>query len=216
MTTILLADDHTIVRQGLRFLLEATTPFQVVGEAADGLEAIQATGRLQPDILILDIMMPGVNGLEVARQVRAASPATRVIILSMYGTEAYVAEALQAGVSGFVLKKSSSSDLVRAIQRVLEGEIYLSPPLDEQAISLFIADSREQPVDPYETLTHREREILHLAAEGMKSAEIARRLSISRRTVEMHRANFMHKLHLKSQNDLVRFALQHGVLHVDP
>jgi two-component system, NarL family, response regulator NreC len=215
MTTILLADDHTIVRQGLRFLIEATTEFRVIGEAADGMEAIQMVESLVPDVLIVDIMMPKLNGLQVARQVRATNPDTHIIVLSMYDTEAYVAEALQAGVSGFVLKKSTSIDLVTAIRQVLEGKLYLSPSLDEQTINTFIEHSHETPIDPYETLTPREKEILHLTADGLKSAEIATHLSISPRTVEMHRANFMRKLHLKTHNDLVRFALQRGILQFD-
>ncbi|HEY3344194.1 MAG TPA: response regulator transcription factor [Anaerolineaceae bacterium] len=215
MTTILLADDHTIVRQGLRFLLEARTGFQVLGEASDGAEAIQLVEQLHPDVLIADIMMPKMSGLEVARQVKSLSPNTRVIILSMYDTEAYVAEALQAGVSAFVLKKSTSSDLVQAVHQVLDGQLYLSPPLNESDVQAFIERSHETPQDPYETLTVREREILHLAAEGMKSADIAVRLSISPRTVEMHRANFMHKLHLKTHTDLVRFAVQHGIVQIE-
>lgn len=215
MTTILLADDHTIVRQGLRSLLETATEFQVLGEAADGQEALRLAASLHPDVLLADIMMPRLNGLEVARQVRSVSPATRVIILSMYDTEAYVAEALQAGVAGFVLKKSTSSELIEAIRQVLAGRVYLSPPLEESAVRAFIERARESPADPYEMLTHREREILQLTAEGLKSAEIAARLLISPRTVEMHRANFMRKLHLKTQNDLARYAISRGIVHLD-
>jgi two-component system, NarL family, response regulator NreC len=215
MTTVLLADDHNIVRQALRLLLEASTEYQVVGEAADGLQAIQMVEELQPDVLIADIMMPAMTGLEVARRVRTLAPHTRVVILSMYDTEAYVAEALQAGVSGFVLKKSTSSDLLQALHQVQEDRLYLSPPLDEAAVQSFIERSRETPIDPFDTLTAREREILHLTAQGMTSAEIGERLSISRRTVEMHRANFMHKLRLKNHTELVHFALQHGLLEFD-
>jgi DNA-binding NarL/FixJ family response regulator len=215
MTTILLADDHTIVRQGLRFLLEATTDFIVIGEAEDGLEAIHAVESLQPDVLIVDIMMPKLNGLKVAREVKSIRPETRIIVLSMYDTEAYVAEALQAGVAGFVLKKSTSKDLVDAIHQVLSGKLYLSSPINETVIHAFIERSHESPLDPYETLTPREREIFQLTADGLKSSEIAAQLSISPRTVEMHRANFMRKLHLKTQNDLVRFALQHGIVTID-
>jgi two-component system, NarL family, response regulator NreC len=214
LTTILLADDHNLVRQGLRFLLEATTQYQVVGEAGDGREAVRLVELLQPDILIVDILMPELNGLQVARQARTLSPHTRLIILSMYDAEAYVAEALQAGISAFVLKKSTSSDLIEAIHQVLEGKIYLSPPLDEKTVHTFIEHSRETPLDLYETLTPREREILVLAADGLKSSEIAATLSISPRTVEMHRANFMRKLYLKTNTDLIRFAVQRGILQL--
>jgi two-component system, NarL family, response regulator NreC len=215
MTTILLADDHTIVRQGLRFLLEATTEFSVIGEAEDGIEAIHAVETLRPDVLIVDIMMPRLNGLKVAREVKSTHPETQIIVLSMYDSEAYVAEALQAGVSGFVLKKSSSIDLVNAIHQVLQGKLYLSSPINETVIRAFIDHSHETPLDSYETLTPREREIFQLTADGLKSSEIANQLSISTRTVEMHRANFMRKLHLKTQNDLMRFALQHGIVVID-
>jgi two-component system, NarL family, response regulator NreC len=215
MTTVLLADDHNIVRQALRLLLEATTDYQVVGEAADGQQALQLVEQLQPDVLIADIMMPAMTGLEVARRVRTLVPHTRVVILSMYDTEAYVAEALQAGVSAFVLKKSTSSDLLQALRQVQEDRLYLSPPLDEAAVQSFIERSRETPIDPFDTLTPREREVLHLTAQGMTSAEIGERLSISRRTVEMHRANFMHKLHLKNHTELVHFAIQHGLVELD-
>ena len=145
MTTVLLADDHNIVRQALRLLLEATTEYQVVGEAADGQQALQLVEELQPDVLVADIMMPAMTGLEVARRVRTLAPHTRVVILSMYDTEAYVAEALQAGVSGFVLKKSTSSDLLQALRQVQEDRLYLSPPLDEAAVHSFIERARENP-----------------------------------------------------------------------
>jgi len=166
-------------------------------------------------VLIVDIMMPKLNGLKVAREVKSIRPETRIIVLSMYDTEAYIAEALQAGVSGFVLKKSTSSALVEAIRQVLQGKLYLSPSIDANLIQAFIERSHETPLDPYETLTRREREIFQLAADGLKSAEIAAQLSISPRTVEMHRANFMRKLHLKTHNDLVRFAVQHGIVTIE-
>lgn len=212
MTTIVLADDHHVVRQGLRALLAGQEGFHIVGEAADGLEAAQLVERLRPDVLVVDLMMPGLDGLEVIRQVRRRSPQTRIVVLSMYDNEAYVVEALRAGVSAYVLKKSTADELVHAIGQAVAGHRYLSPPLNERAIEAYKQKTRETTQDPYETLTDREREVLHLAAEGLSSAAIAARLSISARTVEMHRTNLMRKLGLRTQSDLIRYALRRGIL----
>jgi two-component system response regulator NreC len=206
MTTIALADDHHIVRQGLRRLLEDEPDFQVVGDTGDGLEA------LQPDVLVIDLAMPGLSGLEVTRQVCQRSPQTRVIILSMYANEAYVLEALKNGAAGYVLKESSGVDLVLAMREALAGRRYLSPPLSEHAIEAYLKKVDTGPPDPYETLTAREREVLHLAAEGHTNNQIAKRLSISPRTVETHRANLMRKLGLNNHAELIRYALGRGIL----
>ena len=215
MTTILLADDHRIVRQGLRALLEAEPDFSLVGETGDGLEAIQLAERLQPDIIVLDLMMPGISGLEATRQIGDNCPQTRIIILSMHADEAYVLETLRNGASGYVLKDSSADDLVRAVREVEAGRRYLSPPLSERAIEAYTRKAQETSMDPYEELTNREREVLHLAAEGHSSTEIAERLSISSRTVETHRANMMRKLDLHSQTDLIRYALKRGIIPME-
>ena len=215
MTTILLADDHRIVRQGLRALLEAEPDFSLVGETGDGLEAIQLAERLQPDVIVLDLMMPCINGLEATRQISDNCPQTRVIILSMHADEAYVLEALRNGASGYVLKDSSADDLVRAVREVEAGRRYLSPPLSERAIEAYTRKAQETSLDPYEKLTNREREVLYLAAEGHSSTEIAERLSISSRTVETHRANMMRKLDLHSQTGLIRYALKRGIIPME-
>jgi two-component system response regulator NreC len=212
MTTIVLADDHHVVRQGLRSLLEAESDFSVVGEAGDGLEATQLVERLQPDVLVLDLMMPSLNGLEVTRQVSQRSPRTHVVILSMHPNEAYVLEALRAGAAAYVLKESTSAELVRAVREAVAGGRYLSPPLSERAIEVYMQKAKSVALDPYETLTAREREVLHLVAEGHTNAEIADRLFISRRTVETHRANLMRKLGLRTQTDLISYALRRGIL----
>lgn len=215
MTTIVLADDHHIVRQGLRALLEAEPDFSLVGETGDGLEAVQLAERLRPDVIVLDLMMPGLNGLEATRQIAARAPQTRVVILSMHANEAYVLEALRNGAAGYVLKDSSAAELVRAVREVVAGRRYLSPPLSERAIEAYIQKAQETPRDPYDTLTNREREVLHLAAQGHSSAEIAARLSLSPRTVETHRAHLMRKLGLRSQTDLIRYALQRGIIPLE-
>ncbi len=214
-TTIVLADDHGIVRQGLRALLEAEPDLTVVGEAADGLEAIRLVERLAPAVLVADVMMPGLSGLGVAREVQRHWPGTRVVILSMYANEAYVLEALRNGAAAYVLKDAGATDLVRAIREAAAGGRYLSPPLSERAIEAYIERSQAAPPDPYDTLTTREREILHLTAEGLSSTQVAGRLAISPRTVETHRANLMRKLNLRRQADLVRYALEKGIVPVE-
>lgn len=211
-TTIVLADDHVVVRQGLRALLEAEPDFAIVGEAADGLEVADLVERLKADVLILDLMLPGLNGLEVTRQVQQRSPQARIVVLSMYANEAYVLEALRNGAGAYVLKEASAADLVHAIREVMAGRRYLSPPLSESAIELYVQKAKAAPRDSYEALTTREREVLQLAAEGQSNPGIADRLGISVRTVETHRANLMHKLDLRSQTDLVRYALRRGIL----
>ena len=213
--TLLLADDHHVVRQGLRALLEAEPDFRVVGEASDGLEVPDLVERLQPRVLIVDLMMPGLNGLEVTRQVSKRSPQTRVLILSMHSNEAYVLEALRNGAAAYVLKDSSATDLVHAVREVAAGRRYLSPPLSERALDTYRQRAKEATLDIYETLTTREREVLHLAAEGHSGPEIASRLSISHRTVETHRANLMRKLGLQTQTDLVRYALRRGIIPME-
>ena len=215
VTTILLADDHHVVRQGLHALLEAEPDFSIVGEAADGLQVLEQVERLRPDVLVLDLMMPGLNGLEVMREITRRSLRTRVVILSMHSNEAYVLQALRSGVAGYVLKESTASDLAQAVREAAAGKRYLSPPLSERAIEVYLEKAQMTTLDAYETLTSRERQILHLVAEGLGNSEIAARLSISPRTVETHRANVMRKLNLHSQTDLIRYALRKGILPMD-
>jgi DNA-binding NarL/FixJ family response regulator len=214
--SILLADDHQVVRLGLRALLEAEADFKVVGETADGLEAKALVERLKPDVLIADLMMPGLNGLEVIRQVSQLSPDTRVIVLSMHMNEAYVLEALRNGAAAYVLKQSNIIDLVKAVRDVMGGLSYLSPELSQRAIEAYRQKAEQVASDPYDRLTTREREVLQLAAEGRTSAEIAEKLVISQRTVEMHRSNMMRKLGLGNQSDLVRYAVWRGILPSEP
>lgn len=210
MTSVMLADDHTILRQGLRTLLEKD--FQVVAETGDGLEVVDLAERLQPDVLVLDLMMPGLNGIDASREISRRSPKTRIVILSMHSDEAYVVEALRNGVSGYVLKGSDTSELVHAIHECAEGRHYLSPPLSERVIQGYVQKFESTMVDPYETLTARERQVLHLAAEGLGNPDIATRLSISTRTAETHRANLMNKLSLHSQAELIRYAMRKGIM----
>lgn len=211
-TTVVLADDHAIVRQGLRAVLEATSEFAVVGEVADGLQVPDVVERLGPNVLVLDLMMPGLNGLEITRQVRKRCPQTRVVILSMHADEAYVLEAIRNGAAGYVLKDASMTEIAQAVREVAAGRRYLSQPLSERAIEAYAEKAQAAPLDFYETLTTREQEVLQLSAEGHSSTEIGARLGISPRTADTHRANLMRKLGLQGQTDLVRYALRRGIL----
>jgi len=212
--TLLLADDHPIVRQGLRHLLEREPEFHIVGEAGDGVEALQLVERLKPDILILDVMMPGLNGLEVLRQTKKISPSTDTIILTMQSADAYLIEALKIGVAGYLLKETGPGELIDAVREVLRGNRFLSANLAQR-----FQDGEPRfgdiPSDAYRTLTARERQILQLTVEGLTSGEIGDKLRISPRTVEEHRSNLTNKLGIKHQADLVRFAIKHGLLSME-
>jgi DNA-binding NarL/FixJ family response regulator len=210
--TVLLADDHPIVRQGLRHLFEDEPDMVIVGEASDGLQAVQLAEKYKPNVLILDIMMPDLNGLEVLRQVKERSPGTSNIVLSMQSADVYVVEALKAGALGYVLKETGPSELLSAVQRVIGGQRYLSPRISERLIDVLLENTRRLPADPYQSLTNREREVLQMAAEGLSTSEIAKRLSISPRTAEIHRGRMMNKLALHNQTDLIRYALKRGIL----
>lgn len=216
MIKIVLADDHRIVREGFRALLASQKDFQIIGETGDGLEAIRLVEQLKPDVLVIDILMPSLSGLEVTRQVTQRVTNTRVVILSMHSNEAYVLQALKNGASGYVLKDATSAELIRGVREAVAGRRYLSPPLSERAIEAYLQKARTtETLDRYETLTTREREILHLSAEGHTNAEIAAKLFISPRTVETHRANVMHKLSLRTHTDLIRYALQRGLISLE-
>lgn len=211
-TAIVLADDHHIVRKGLRTLLEAEGDLDVIGEEADGLKVADLVERLRPGVLLLDIQMPGLNGLEITRQIVQRALKTRVVILSMHANETYVREALRYGAHGYVLKDANPSEMVEAVREVSAGRRYLSRALTERAINAYAENAQTAPSDAYDTLTTREREVLQLAAESSSATEIAARLGISPRTVETHRENLMRKLGLLSQTDLIRYALRRGIL----
>jgi two-component system, NarL family, response regulator NreC len=206
--SIVLADDHPVVRRGMRTLLESQADFSIMGEAGDGLETVRLVERLRPDVLVLDLMMPGLSGLEVLRIARQRSPQTRTVVLSMYSSNAFIAEALKNGSTGYVLKGCTEENLIRSVREAAEGRRFLSPQVSEIAIDAYIAQAQPGAFDPHETLTAREREVLQLAAEGKTCSEIAGRLHISQRTAENHRASLMRKLGLQNQTQLVRYALR--------
>ena len=209
--TVILADDHPIVRQGLRHLLEAESNLRVVGEASNGLEAVQLVEKLRPNVLVVDLVMPELNGREVLKQVKERSPGTCCIVLSMQSAEVYVVEALKAGALGYVLKETGPSELVNALHQVISGQRYLSPGISEESIDALLETAQKSTPDPYQTLTNREREVFQMAAEGKTATEIAKVLSISPRTAELHRGRMMSKLGLHSQTELVRYAVRRGI-----
>lgn len=203
------------MRQGLRALLEKEEDISVVGEAADGVEATQLVERLQPNLLVVDLMMGGLNGIEVVRHVKKLSPKTRVVVLSMHGDEAYVREALRAGAKAYVIKDAIADDLVHAIKEAMLGRRYLSPQLSEHVIEEYLNKEEGTGLKAHERLTLREREVLHLLALGSSNADIASRLCLSRRTVEAHRASMMRKLGLHNQVQLLRYVVQEGLTPTD-
>jgi two-component system, NarL family, response regulator NreC len=212
--SVLLVDDHPMIRQGLRNLLSGVSDFHIIGEASDGIEAIHKIELTKPNILVLDLMMTNLNGLEVLSQVKKLSPATHTIVFSMQSADAYIVEALRAGAAGYVLKDTGPAEIVAAIHSVLQGNRYLSERLSErlEAAELRVEDA---PLDLYQTLTTREREILQMVAEGRSSIEIGDKLVISPRTVEIHRSKLMKKLGLRNQAELIRYTIKRGILSID-
>ncbi len=211
---VVLADDHRLVRAGIRGLVEAIDGVEVVGETGDGREALALIERTRPHVALVDITLPGLNGLEVARRARAVSPGTRVVILSMHASEGYVAQALRTGVAGYLLKDSAAAELRLAIEAVLRDEIYLSPSISTTVVRSLIEGGRPLD-DPLAVLTPRQREILQLIAEGANTKEIAARLEISVKTVETHRALLMERVGIHDVPGLVRFAIRCGLVSAD-
>ena len=208
-TRILLADDHLVVREGLRSLLEAAG-FKVVGEARDGREALKLARLLEPEVTVMDIGMPGLNGVDACRELLREVPEMRIIVLTVHGEDAYVIEALRSGARGYVLKTQAGSDLVRAIGEVTQGRIYLSPSVSSAVVQAFLAGSTS-PADP---LTPREREVLQLVAEGRSTKEVAGILGVSVKTAETHRTRLMTKLDIHHTAGLVHYAIRRGLIRV--
>ena len=212
---IVLADDHALVRAGFRSLLEALAGVQVVGEAADGREALRLIGELRPDLALIDIAMPGLNGLEVVGRVAKEHPRTRVIVVSMHAQDEYVRRALVAGAAGYMLKHADGKELEMAIRAVAAGETWLSPSVSKKVVAAYSESARGGAKDPLELLTGRQREILQLIAEGHSRKEIAQRLQLSVKTVESHRAQLAERLGTRSTAELVRWAVRHGIVAPD-
>jgi len=211
VTTVALADDHVVVRQGLRLLLESDPDFVVVGEAADGIEALELVKRRKPKVLIADLMMPRLDGLATTRRLSRLKLDTRVIILTMYGDEAYLLDALESGAAGYVVKESAGADLFQAIRDVLAGRRYLSPLLSEVFTHRYLQKFRTALLKLSPTLTNRERKVLKLVLEGVSSSDIGARLKISLRTVESDLANLIGTLGPKPDHDIIRHAVKRRV-----
>ena len=210
--SVFLADDHTVVRDGLRLLLEAQGGITVVGDAADGRETVRQVKRLRPDVVVMDIAMPELNGIEAARQIRESCPATQVIILSMYADKEHISRALQAGAKGFVMKESAGKEVVEAVLTVRSGRHFLSRQISETMIDNYVHLRKTTQIkSPLEQLSPREREVLQLVVEGKSSAEIAEILHLSTKTVETYRSRLMQKLGISDLPSLVKFAIQHGL-----
>lgn len=210
---VLLADDHAVVRDGLRFLLEVQGDISVVGNAVNGRDAVRRVKELKPDVVIMDIAMPELNGIEATHQIREACPATRVLILSMHASTEHVRQALRAGAQGYLLKKSAGAEVADAVRLIHAGGSYLSPEIAGTVIADYIADSRA--TDPLETLTHRERQILQLIAEGKTSVQAAKSLFLSRKTVDTYRSRLMQKLGIHDMHGLIKFAVDRGLTSLD-
>lgn len=211
MISIIVADDHGIVREGLRRLLESEPDFEVVGEAADGREVLEAVARSSPAIVVLDITMPRLGGLETLERLRSAHPGTKVVLLSVHGDPPFVRSAIALGADGYVLKNGRAAEIVSAIRAVVNGGSYFSPAVAREIVEQ-LRTPRPASDDPFSLLSGREREVLHLVATGLSAKEVAVELSVSTKTVEAHRTSLMRKLGVRKATELVRYALRHGLI----
>jgi two-component system, NarL family, response regulator NreC len=211
---VLLADDHTIVRQGLRALLESQEDIEVVGEAEDGRQAFEKTKELVPDVVVIDITMPNLNGVEATRQIKKLNQEIKVLVLTVHDNEEYVHQILQAGASGYLLKESAVSDLVSAINAVKKGDIFLSPSISKVVVKDYIRHAVEGSgdFDSLDILTSREREVLQLIAEGHTNREVAHQLKLSVKTVDVHRSHIMEKLNIHDVTGLVKYSIRKGLI----
>ena len=213
---VFLADDHAVVREGLTLLLDTQAGITVVGEAADGRKAVRQVERLCPDVVVMDIAMPGMNGIEATAQIRNICPSTQVVILSMHSSAEHILRALRAGALGYLLKESAGKELIQAVQTVYGGRRYLSRQIAESVIDDYISGSpATQAKNLLESLSSREREVLQLVAEGKSSTEIAEVLYLSPKTIETYRSRLMHKLGISDLPSLVKFAIQHGLITLE-
>ncbi len=212
---VLVADDHTIVRKGLCSLLEGKPDIEVVGEAEDGREAVEKVEALLPDVVLMDITMPRLNGLEATRQIKRLFPQVKIVALTMYTNEEYIQQFLQAGASGYVVKQAAPAELISAIQAVYRGDSFLSPKISKAIIDEYLKRAEPAASSEQAKLTDREREVLQLIAEGYSNRDIAQKLQISIKTAGVHRTNLMEKLGFHNVTDLVKYALRKGIIRLD-
>ncbi len=209
---VLIADDHAIIRSGVRLLLETQEDMEVVGEARNGDQAVALAEKLRPNLVLMDIAMPGMTGTEATRQIKARHPEIQVLVLTMHRSDEYFFEVLKAGASGYVLKAAETNEVIAAIRSVARGEVFLHPSMVKQLLSDYLSRVKEAEDPDHPWLTTREKEILHLLAEGYSNNEIAEKLVISPSTVHTHRSNLMQKLNLNSRHELIQFARRRGLL----
>jgi DNA-binding NarL/FixJ family response regulator len=213
LTRVVLADDHSVVRQGLRAWLERSGHVQVVGEAADGREAVAIVEQLQPDVVIMDIAMPMLNGIDATAQITRRNPDTKVIILSMHADESYILRALGAGAKGYLLKESTETDVLPAVQSVRDGKPYFTPSIARLLLEDYMRSLKQNNLqDSYDLLTEREREVLQLLARGKSNKEVAQILELSPHTIDSHRTNMMQKLNLHNTAEIVLYAVRKGII----
>jgi len=212
---VLIADDHTILRQGIKALLDNQAEIEVIGEAKDGREALTLIERLLPDVVLMDIAMPGLNGLEATRRIKKKFPEIKVLVLTMYTNEEYVFQILNAGANGYLVKETAFQDLISAIKAVYRDEAFMSPSISKKVINRYTQRVRDANDTTSDILTTREREILQLIAEGSSSKKIAEALFISPKTVETHRTHIMDKLNIHNRTDLIKYAIRTGIVDID-
>ena len=212
---VFIADDHAVLRAGLRMLIDAQPDMQVVGEAEDGEDAVRRVLALQPDVALIDVNMPKLDGREALRQLKAAAPRVRAMVLSMYDDEGYLRRALEDGAAGYILKKAADTEVMAAIRAVARGEVYIYPSLTHLLVNRYLGRPEQTQPAPSEELSEREMEVLRLLAAGYTSQQVGNQLALSAKTVDTYKARVMDKLGLQSRVDLVRYALRHGLLSPD-
>jgi len=209
--SVIIADDHTIVRSGVNLLLSSEPDITVIGEAVDGEAAVKLSQELKPDVVLMDISMPGINGMQATREIKSKLPETNVLVLTMHRSEEYFFQMLEAGASGYVLKGAETNELINAVRVVARGDVFLYPSMARRLVAEYLSQTGSDPLEGGK-LSDREREILQLIAEGFTNKEIAERLVLSPSTIHSHRTNLMHKLNLSSRHELVQYARTHGLL----
>lgn len=212
---IIIADDHAVLRSGLKALLSYTPQFDVIGEAGDGMTAIKMVEEIHPDVLILDLSMPGMNGVECIKELRSRGLSCRILVLTMYDDEEYIKEVMRAGADGYVLKKSADTELIEGIIKIYSGKKYLNETISQTLINSLLKTSTNEPegANPYKLLSIREREVLRFLAKGYTNSEIAEMLSLSPKTIDTYRSRIMSKLNVRKKSELVNYAMQHKLIH---